>query len=165
MFVEAMWRDGLCSRERIDARGKVSFTQLVQQNLYDTTSFVYSQTNDDDVQAANQNQASATLLVTVGDVFVPSYLRSSFGNELVAIACMHAHTPRKIGLVQLGKGKEVHLEPLHARDFLGNFGWHEAKRLRLRDSNFHGELMYGCNVLGHQMESVNVLGLVMKIKR
>lgn len=51
------------------------------------------------------------------------------------------------------------------RNIHGNFGWHETKRLGLWDSNFHGQLMYACNVLGYQMESVNVLGSVKKIKR
>ena len=67
----------------------------------DTTSFNYNRTNDNDyVQAANQNHVFAAPLVTVGDVVVPSYLESSFGDELVIVTCIHADLPRKIVVVR-----------------------------------------------------------------
>ena len=58
----------------------------------DTTSYISRSTCDDDnVPAAFQNQGTVTLLVTVGDVYVPTYLQISYNDETAPTHVTHMH--------------------------------------------------------------------------
>ena len=67
-------------------------------------------------------------------------------------------------ILELVQGIAVHPEPIHARDFFGNFDWHAGKRLGFWQPIFDGEVMHVCNVLvGYEIESACLLGSVKKI--